>query len=214
MQMVSWTGEDLWARHFHFEICRLYKGFAGNLDISHRRYWKIKKSLDLQLGTEETCDHWRRSVLGTGSDRIRTFSLDPDPGSSPPDTDPDPALVIYIYQVIVSKQMFLTNFFEKMSWYWQHVNVFTLHYVNGINGRIHFQRWIRSVLKGWIRIRSKPDWVPNIDGDGCTVGMYDMSQGIICSYPLSATRQQLEATAMLNQLQKTFTTETGAILSM
>ncbi len=38
-------------------------------------------------------------------------------GSSPPDPDldPDPALVMYIYQVIVSKKMFITNFFYKLS---------------------------------------------------------------------------------------------------
>ncbi len=49
--------------------------------------------------------------------RIRTFLTDPE--SSPPDPEPDlvpdPALVMYIYQVIVSKKMFLTSFFQKLS---------------------------------------------------------------------------------------------------
>jgi hypothetical protein len=52
--------------------------------------------------------------------------------------------VMYFYQVIVSKKMFLNNFFEKLSWYRHHVKVFTIHYVNGINWRKHFLKWIRT----------------------------------------------------------------------
>jgi hypothetical protein len=47
-----------------------------------------------------------------GYGRIRTFL--PDPESSPPDPDPD-LDPMYIYQVIVSKKMFLIKFFEKLS---------------------------------------------------------------------------------------------------
>jgi hypothetical protein len=45
---------------------------------------------------------------------FRTFLPDPDPESSPlgPDPDLDPALVKTIYQVIVFKTMFFTNFLK------------------------------------------------------------------------------------------------------
>jgi hypothetical protein len=40
--------------------------------------------------------------------RIVSSVGDPGPEFSPP--DPDPALVMYIYKVIVTKKMFLSNF--------------------------------------------------------------------------------------------------------
>ncbi len=76
---------------------------------------------------------------------------DPDPEYLP--LDPDPALVMYIYQVIVSKKMFLTNFLKICHDIRHHVKVFTTHYVNGISW--HFLRWIR--IRFWTGSGSAPD---------------------------------------------------------
>jgi hypothetical protein len=86
----------------------------------------------------------------------RIWIRDPNPESSPPDLAPDPALVMYIYQIIVSRKMFLTNFFEKLSCYRHYIKVIPIHYVTGINWQILFLRWIRimfcTVLGGRIRM--------------------------------------------------------------
>jgi hypothetical protein len=49
-------------------------------------------------------NHGVEQCWGSGSGRIHFFS-----------PDPDPDLVMYIYQIIVFKKMFLTIFFEKLS---------------------------------------------------------------------------------------------------
>jgi hypothetical protein len=83
----------------------------------------------------------------------------------------------------------LNQFFEKLSWYRHHVKIFTVHYVNGINWRIDFLKWIwiRSVFRGWIQIwsRSKPDWIPN------TAQMWDFILDSKCTINLVLSVGQL-----------------------
>jgi hypothetical protein len=90
-----------------------------------------------------------------------------DPEYSPPDPDPDPALAMYIYQVTVSKKMFLTNLMKncRLEINWR------IHFLNGSGSGfgpdLDLNR-ILSVLRGRIRIRSKPDRIPNTARPGRT----------------------------------------------
>jgi hypothetical protein len=97
---------------------------------------------------------------GSGSAWSRTFllDLDPDPEFSPADLDPDSALIIDYYQIVVYKYTFVNNYGENSIIF----NLKFKHFVKVFQW-VYIWIWIRFVPRCRIRIWSKTNQIRKTD---------------------------------------------------